>query len=175
MSRMTQSYETGRLGPSCAYTGAPLKPGDRYVGALSATDQDPGMLRADYAHTAWTEGARPPRLIAFWHGVVPDKGPAKPAALDHGAMLSLMDGLAEATEPRHIAFRYVLALLLVRQRALSVAGTREASPRGPAVMLLRPRAADPADPLIEVIDPAIDDALLADIDQQMRVALGLQQ
>lgn len=174
MSRMTTTYETGRVGQVCAATGAPLPPGEIYVGALCEIDEDPGMQRFDYSKAAWDAGTRPPRLMAHWRGVVPARDKPDRPTLDAASLLSLFESLAEAAEPRHVAFRYVLCLLLVRKRVLSVTGTRDASPRGLAVMLVRPRGSAPEDPSIEVIDPAIDEVLLADITEQMRAALGIE-
>lgn len=171
---MTTSYETGRVGQACAATGIPLAPSDAYIGALCEIDEEPGMQRLDYSKDAWEGGARPSRLMAYWRGVVPPKDKPDRPALDAASLLSLFESLSEAAEPRHIAFRYVLALLLVRKRVLSVSGTRDASNRGPAVMLVRPRGSAPEDQPIEVVDPAIDDVLLADITEQMRAALGIE-
>lgn len=172
---MTGGYEVGRVGPACTATGVALNPGDAYVGALCETEQEPGMVRLDYSREAWDQGARPTLpMMAHWRSVVPARNKPSGPTLDAGALMGLFESLGSAVEPRHVAFRYVIALLLVRKRVLQVAGMREAGARGPAVMLVRPRGSAPEDPPIEVIDPAIDDVMLADLTEQMRGALGIE-
>lgn len=154
------SYETGRPTGSCAASGRALAVGERYVACLIEPKDGQGLTRVDFGLAEWEGGARPPapaRVFGFWRSTVAPPGAKKQQLVDDAALLDLFEQLEAATEARKIAFRYLLALVLVRKRLLSLEGSRQ------GVMLVRhkgsalpPERGGDGPPLIEVIDPGLD-------------------
>jgi hypothetical protein len=173
MSRLTPApYEIGRVSAQCAASGRPLVPGEPFVAALVAGEGET-LERRDYSPEAWASGERPPRLFASWRGVVPDPA-AKAPAIDADAMLGLFESLADADDARHLAFRHVLALILLRKRLLIPAGSRPATANAPAALLVRLRGTPPESAPIAVSDPAMDEATVLDITERLRALLGIE-
>lgn len=154
------TYETGRPTGVCAATGRPLEIGDRFVAVLVEAVGTAGLNRLDFSQEAWDGGSRPEapaRVFGFWRATVAPSGAKRKQLVDNEALLDLFEQLDAATEPRKLAFRYLLALVLVRKRLLVIEGTR------PGVMLVRQKGAalPPArggdgPPFIEVVDPGMD-------------------
>lgn len=166
------SYEIARATGHCAATGEVISPDQVYVAALVERPDQEGLERLDFSLTAWEGGARPrppARLFGSWRAKMPEPGAAKRQFIDDEALLDLFDGLAEATEPGRLAFRFVLALILIRKRLLRHEGGRAGT------MLVRrtkaggaPQDGDPANnPLIEVTDPGMDEGVLAEATEQL--------
>src|SRR5690606_24010444 len=98
----------------CAATGRKLDVGERFVAALVEREDSEELRRIDFSMEAWDEGARPRGLFGFWRGVVPAAGAKKQVLIDDEAVLDLFEQLSSATDDRRVAFRFVLALILVR-------------------------------------------------------------
>jgi hypothetical protein len=98
----------------CAASGRELRPGDRFVGVLTA--EGGTFVRRDYAAEAWP--GPPEGVIAYWAGKVPaaDK-PHRPVVND-AVLLDCFDRLAASADPDGLNFRYVAALLLMRRKRL---------------------------------------------------------
>lgn len=155
----------------CAATGRAFAPGEVCCAVLIERDDAPGLERADYAVRAWEEGARPAppaRVFATWRATYQpgESGKVKPLLSDE-ELLDLFQELGEATEPRRLAFRYVLALMLVRRKVLMAVGS------GRGLIKVRPKGAPVEMDPIEVRDPGLDDGLVADaIEQLSKVVPG---
>ncbi|MDX2114365.1 MAG: hypothetical protein SFZ24_01920 [Planctomycetota bacterium] len=174
MSRMTPSYDIGRMSDRCAATGAALKAGDRYVAALYESPEGEALIRRDYTPEGWeSAGERPGALFAHWRGVVPAAEKSDKPVIDAGSLMGLFEQLGEAVEPRQLAFRYVLALIMLRKRMLTSQGMREARGDVPAALLVRVRGAAAEEGPIVVIDPALDEAAIVDLTEQVRTLLRL--
>ncbi len=174
MSRMASSqYEIGRIAPQCSATGEPLNPSDPFVAALFEVDGAESLVRRDYSPAGWDSLRDRKGLFASWRGVVPSAEKTGRTTIDLPSLLGLFEQLAETEDPKRLAFRYVLALILMRKRALTPAGTREAKGAQPAALLVRPRGSSPEDPPIEVIDPAMNEATVGEITEQLRSLLRI--
>lgn len=178
------TYEFGRRTNTCAVSGRQLQPGEEYVAALvesagaEAGGNEDGLQRLDFSREAWESSPRPRGLFAFWRGRVATEEAKKHRLIDDASLLELFEQLADASEPRRVAFRYVLALILVRKRVLVHAGARETKGDSPAVMILSERATGPGSqerqssmPKIEVIDPSLDAESLRDVTEQLESVL----
>lgn len=172
MSQITGAkYELGRRADRCAATGADLKPGDPIVVALVEREGDEGLDRLDFSAEAWDGGSRPDRLFAHWRTTVRERSATGPV-LDMESMLSLFEELgADSDDPRQNAFRYVLALALVRKRQLEMVGSRpaDADSGQPGALLVRVKgeAGGPESPVIEVAEPSIDARTLAEVSERL--------
>jgi hypothetical protein len=170
MSIAGPSYQIAQPTRKCSATGRELLPGERYVATLVETPDSEELARLDFSQESWTQGRRPQpplALFGFWQSTIED--PTKPAKqlLDDEELLDLFDQLVETTQPRRIAFRFVLALALIRKRLLVYEGGTPADPKRKieGSMLVRRRSEKEATP-IEVKDPGMDDdAIEAATDQ----------
>lgn len=167
-------YSISRVGGRCAGSDEPITPGDRIVTAL--VEDDEGMRRLDFLERAWDAGARPAAglmLHGFWRSVAPEPDTPRTALLDNESLLDLFDQLADAHEQRGRVLRYVLALILVRKKQFLYEGSH-----GKDMLLRRrgdalpPERGGDGPPLIEVADPHMDDAAIAEAIEQVGQVLA---
>jgi len=132
MSQLQNSYDIQRPTGVCAATGRELAPGQTVYTVLvdppaedRAEDQrkpdengELPMLRVDVSAEAWDSGFRPPHLFGYWRATVPEANEKKKLLVGDAAIQELMLSMDEATEPKQLAFRYVLALILLRKKLL---------------------------------------------------------
>lgn len=109
-------------------SGRPLEPGDTYYASLIELDeQDPpkqgggaaaalGLKRLDISDEAWTSGFRPPNLFCHWKSTVPEPNKKKRLFVDDAVLMNLLRRLEDTDDPDRIAFRFVLALILMRKK-----------------------------------------------------------
>jgi hypothetical protein len=171
MSRLNSTaYQIGAGTGVCGATGRALVPGEPIVTALVELEDSEQLARVEYSAAAWEGGARPARMFGFWRGIVPEPN-AKPRLLiDDDALLDMFDQLAEVTEPSRVAFRFVLALMLIRKRVLVCEDARDRT----VLVRARGTARPPEGPaLVEVIDPGLhEDEIEAVIGQLDAVMAG---
>lgn len=147
----------------CAATNRPIEPGERFVAALVEREGALGLERVDYSLEAWEGGARPgpgERLFGFWRSHYNPTETKKSPLLSDEELLDLFTELAEAVEDRRIAFRYLLALHLVRRRVLRCITTTKQG------MTVTPKGADPS-VVMEVKDPGMSDTMIAEAIEQL--------
>ena len=78
--------------------------------------------------------------------------------------------LVDVTEPRRVAFRFVLSLILLRKRLLRFIGRRaeQGSDDGAGERwLMRPRGAEEGEPAIEVANPHLSDDDVRELTAQL--------
>ena len=132
----------------CAATGRELVAGERVCSAL--TEEAGRFVRRDYAADAWP--GPPAGAIAHWVGrVAAAHAPRKPT-FNEELLLDCFRHLGERPEADRVAFRYVVALLLMRRKRLKFEDAR-ATPAGGSVLVLR----DAAGGRHEVTDPRLTD------------------
>lgn len=133
---------------------------------------DGTMDRMDFSEEAWDAGRRPDagcKVFGSWRSMYQPGQAKRPSLVSDEELLDLFSETAEATEPRQLAFRYLLALILIRRRLLRCIESKAGS------MLVLPRGASAGDPgaAVRVIDPGLDDTLIADaIEQVAKVVPG---
>lgn len=137
MSQLQNTYDIQRPTGVCAATGRELAPGEIVYAALvdppaeerpepepKAKDKQSSggelpMLRIDVSSEAWEENSfRPPYLFGFWRTEVPEPNEKKKLLVGDAAIQELMLSMEDATEDKQLAFRYVLALILLRKKLL---------------------------------------------------------
>lgn len=195
------SYEIPRTSGVCASSGRELAPGEPYYAALVELPADQpagdvadtgkdkaadalkalGMCRIDISREAWEGGYRPDGLFGYWKSTVPEPNEKKKLFVDDAVLMNLLERLADATEPDRLAFRYVLALILMRKKLLRYDGNtaREAEVDGQAITQtwwkLTPKldlAKGPMgkwhpDASLEVLDPKLDETRIEQVMQQL--------
>lgn len=171
MSRIGTGYDIARPTGVCAATGRPIYVGERYVAALIDSGADEGLVRRDYALAAWEEGARPqPResLFGYWCATMPEPNALKKTLIEEHEITELFTQLEGATQDNQIAFRFVLALILMRKRVIKYEGTG-CDDRGRPTMLVRwaKRLAGDPEEIMTVVDPGMDERVVADAMDQI--------
>lgn len=195
------SYEIPKTSGQCASTGRELVPGEPYYSALvelpegqqeesdsgAAKDKSAealkalGMCRIDISHEAWESGYRPEGLFGYWKSTVPEPNEKKKMFVDDAVLMNLLERLADATEPDRQAFRYVLALILMRKKLLRYDGTeiRDTEIDGQTVSQnwwkLTPKLDLAKGPMgkwhpdvsLEVLDPKLDETRIEQVMQQL--------
>lgn len=167
MSRFSSnpSYDISRATGCCAATGEPIRPGDGYVATLCEREGEEGFERLDYSLSAWERGERPPRLFSSWRTTMPEPGGRAKPLVDDEVLLNLFHRLADDEQPQRIAYRFVIALILLRKRLLKHESTRQHN--GASVWLMRLKG-DPAEaPPVEVIDPHLSEEQVREVSDQL--------
>ncbi len=113
-------YHVKPIGKVCAATGKPLTPGAVVYSVLAERAGE--TVRLDYEPTAWT--GPPAGTIGLWRAVVPRPENDRPKQLDPNNLLEHFQLLLEDANPAQQKLCYVMALLLLQKRRLSLDGTR---------------------------------------------------
>lgn len=125
------AYEVSKNSRRCFVSGRTLEPGDVFFSVLIETAT--GSERRDYAKENWQ--GPPEGTIGFWKGRIPESSHSdKPKPITPEAMFELFESLEEKEEPSAHRLRYVLALLLIRRKALKLQGV-ERSQDGDALIV----------------------------------------
>lgn len=156
-------YSVSRATRICGKSGRVLEPAEACVATLQ--ENESGELeRIDYALEAWSDDDRPRRLLGMWRTSVPaDSGPRR-AFVDDEALLDIFVRLEGESSRQRQAFRYVLALVLLRKRLLRFEGRRTHDDS--ELWLLRPRGAGDG-PAMEVVDPGLTDDDIVAVHEQL--------
>lgn len=219
MITMTQfnapTYEIERPTNRCAMTGRELEPGEAYMATLvevvpeeeaaddaggdtgAAAPQSTaamfGLRRLDVSLEAWKEGKHPDNLFGYWKTTVPHPNQKPQLFVDNDVLLNLLRRLADATQPRRLAFRFVLALILMRKKMLRYDRTEQ---REAAVTtedgqtqqvqqewwIMTPKL-DPSkgplgkwhdDETIEVLNPQLGEAEITQVTEQLNEILNAE-
>ena len=171
----SSSYPISRSTGRCASTGREFSVGEAIVAALVEVEGREDLQRLDYSVAAWAEGARPgagAKLFASWRATHQPADTKKKLLLGDDELLDLFEQLAASDQPRQRAFRYVLALLLVRRRILVYEG-QQSSSEGPVMRVREKRlAAETPAPIVDVPDPGLDDETTAAVIEQLGEVIG---
>lgn len=171
---MTPNFEVARATGVCGGTGRAIGVGETYVACLWSSPPAEGhdterLSRTDYSTEAWIGGSRPPGpIVGHWRATLAAPNTRKRTLIGDDELLDLFLQLAEATEPKRQAFRYLLALILIRKRLLRVETARR---RGTLVVRLRPVGDTPGE-IVEVVDPGMDETMVADATEQLSAVLA---
>lgn len=109
---MLQEYPATKCTRRCHVTGQPLEPGQSYVSALVASGDH--LMRLDIAADQWT--GPPAETVGWWTCRMPAAGAAKLRPAPNEVLLDVLTDLL--LRPAQADLAYLLALLLVRRRAL---------------------------------------------------------
>ena len=113
-------YHVKPIGKNCAATGEPLVPGSLVYSVL--VEEDGELYRLDYLPQSW-QGS-PPGMIGQWRTIVPKPEDNKPKPLDTNSLMEHFQQLLEDANPAQEKLCYVISLLLLQKRRLSLDGTR---------------------------------------------------
>lgn len=162
----------GRATGVCAASGAALQPGDECIATLCERVEDDGFDRLDYCSKEWDSGTRPERLFSYWRTTVPASDAKEKILVDDSVLMDLFERLGEDTREQRIAFRFILALILMRKRLLRYVRRGDGGDVGKnEIWFMRPKGSDPDSPLIEVINPQLSEEDIRELSDQLTEVL----
>lgn len=162
------AVQPGAFTGACASTGERIPPGARFVAAIVERAGDHGeleLVRADFCLNAWGRDPRPAGLVACWHSTAPSPDDRRTRFVDDQTLLDVLARLGESTEPRHAAYRWVLALLLLRRKVLRQESVRR-DEAGASWWSFRVRGEEDG-AAFEIRDPHLRDEDVADLADQL--------
>lgn len=157
-------YQIQSASRTCARTGRELHPGDAFFSVLY--DRDGQWVREDISRDAWT--GPPDDAFSYWLSRVPAEKRNDKPTLDDEMLASCFQRLGEKSDPKQTAFRYVLALLLMRRKKLRF---EEIKKDGEKEWLL---VRDPKQKkLYQVLDPRLSEERIGEVQEELETLLGM--
>lgn len=115
-------FSLARPGHTCSVTGQPIAPDEPFMAALRETAQ--GFERLDVKLDAWPTLPQQD-ILAFWRATMPKANAKKRQfVVDDAALCDLLERLEGVDVHEKQAFRFVLALILMRKRLAIYEGTK---------------------------------------------------
>ncbi|MSQ89990.1 MAG: hypothetical protein EXS01_01155 [Phycisphaerales bacterium] len=162
------TFELGRFTGACAHSQEPIAASDSFVAALADWTDEEGrslLRRFDFSLGAWDGGARPDGLVCFWRSIAPKPGEKRTAFVDDETLLEMLQRMDGETDPRRCAFRWILALVLLRRKVLKLDGiVHEADVESWA---FRPRGAPPESMAIRIVNPGVREEEVRELADQL--------
>lgn len=174
------AFDIERPTGQCSFTGRKLNVGEHYMATLVETDPTTesadtkagktaglGFRRLDVSMEAWREGHRPERIFSYWRSTVPEPSAKRRLFVDDEVLVNLFRRLSDATEPQRLAFRFVLALILMRKKLLRYEGStnrNDASGNPQEWWRMTPKGEID---VMEVLNPQLDEAQIQAVSQQL--------
>ncbi len=156
-------YQIQGSSRQCARTGRALQPGEWIYSVLY--ERDGQWVREDISADAWT--GPPEQAFSFWKTrVAPAAAAAKPA-LNLELLWDCFERSSASQEPRQIAFRYVLALLLMRRKRLRFEAIQR-DEKGSWLVLREARTKQ----VHQVFDPQLSEDQTSEVQAEIESLLG---
>ncbi len=165
-------YDIVRREEACAATGRVFAPGEKHMAVLVESPGDEALARVLFSMEAWGAGARPEppaRVFGYWKRVAGEEQRTRAPIVSVEELFDLFEQLAEADQPKQVAFRYLIALLLMRKRRLVYDG---ALPDRPDVLRLKGR---PGGEEHLVTDPGLDEKSIAEATEELSRVMQLDE
>jgi hypothetical protein len=161
------------------------------MATLCERAEDDGFERRDYALDVWEAQGPPDDVFSYWKTTVPDPegrqnilvddavlwdlfealadDTRRNILVDDAVLWDLFEALADDTRRRRQAYRFILALILMRKKLLKYVGrTGQGEDER---WLMRPKGAGPEPPPLEVIDPHLTDEDVRELTEQLSEVL----
>jgi len=115
---MAKDYDIAKTGGACCVCGMDLAPGQKFVATVCESEDQ--FHRADYCMECWNnrkdQGEQ--QVFGIWRTRVPAPTEKRKLFVDDELLISFFERLADADSDAKTAFRYVLALVLMRKKLL---------------------------------------------------------
>ena len=158
---MSAKWTIGRRQPVCAASGRPFDDGERHVSLVEVAEGE--LRRSDLSLGAWQarerSGAEPP---LFWWMTRHRVNPSRTVQLDLEGLEELFQRLEGRPETPVRELRYLLCLLLMRKRRLSI-DRIERGPEGERMIVKRPRRDERYEVFVYDFEPARMEELRAEL------------
>lgn len=158
------NYVVARPRGTCSVTNLPIEPGESFMAALRETNE--GYERIDVKFDHWGSFDRTD-VVGFWKAHMPVAEAKKRTFVDDATLCDIFEQLGDVDDRAKASFRFVLGLILIRKRLLSV----EATARQPDhdIWRVRLRGREEA---IDLVDPHPTDDEVAGVQQQLQQILS---
>jgi hypothetical protein len=115
-------FKIGKRGGVCGACGAALAPGSRASSALYRAEPggEASFVRRDFCGACFDDPARRGGPFSWWTAEVPQPVEAKKAVFDVGVAREFLVRLLKEDAAERASLRYLLALLLMRKKAVKV-------------------------------------------------------
>ena len=175
----TPAYDIQRPTGVCAFTGRTIEPGESYMATLVEIDGSQGesaggaagLKRVDVSEVAWERGDRPDGLFCFWRATVPVPDEKKKLFVDDDVLMNLFRRLEDTDRHDRLAFRFVLALILMRKKLLKYTGAEQRPDEAGEDQewwTTRGRPVEGAEPeAFDVLNPRLDEQQLQKVTEQL--------
>ena len=135
------------------------------MATLCEREGEEGFNRLDFSMEAWERGERPDRLFSSWRAIMREPGGKARTFVDDEVLLNLFHRLADDQQPQRVAYRFVIALILLRKRLLKHDSTKRQGETSVWMMRLK---GDPVDaPMLEVVDPNLSEDQVREVSDQL--------
>lgn len=178
MASTSPPYDIVRTQDVCAQTGRAIAVGEDHIAALIETPDQEALVRVSYTLDAWAKGPNLPpgaTLFGFWRRTLPQSDEQPRQLVSQDEMFDLFEQLGEATEPKQLAFRYLLALILMRKKIVVFEGSRPRTKDKDGLLIVRQRIKGGGGELFEVIDPGLDDDTIAAATEELGQIMNLDE
>ncbi len=165
-------YDIVRKEDACAATGRVFTPGEKHMAVLVEQPGEEALVRVLYSIEAWEAGQRPEapaRVFGYWKRIAGEDHKARAPIVSPEELFDLFEQLGEADQPKQVAFRYLIALLLMRKRRLVYDGTL---PDQPHVLRLKGR---PGGEEHLVTDPGMDQQAIAEATEELSRVMQIDE
>ncbi len=158
-------YEVSRPGGTCAVSGLPIEPGQKFFTALR--DIPEGFQRIDVLPDHWASIDQA-GLLGFWQTTMPRPEQKKKMFVDDAVLTELFERLGDATEAPKLNFRFVLGLILMRKRILAYEGSKQ-DDAGKEIWSMKVRGRDQ---FLDLVNPHLGEEQVADVSRQLSEILN---
>jgi hypothetical protein len=166
----TPTYDVERPTGQCAFTARSLEPNETYIATLVEVEREDGgmaLKRIDVSSESWERGDRPENLFCFWKATVAVPEEKKKLLVDDEVLMNLFRRLEDADQDDRIAFRFVLALILMRKKLLRYEGSEKRAD-GPWWLLSAKAPSERAErERLSVLDPQLDEQRITKVTEQL--------
>ena len=164
-------WKFSKPAPACCQCVTPFATGEHYYSALVQQPEPEGLTRKDYCTRCFDE-KRPADVFYFWKTSLntPEEVQARrrpPVDIDY--VFEFFRRLDGDPTPQRIAFRYILALMLTRQKML-VFETKKKDNAGQNVQVYREKRGGQTH---SVIEPILSEEEIASVSTELGVLLGM--
>jgi hypothetical protein len=139
------------------------------MATLCERPEDDGFERRDYSLEAWEANGPPQDVFSYWKTAVPDPEARRSILVDDAVLWDLFESLAGDARRRRQAYRFILALILMRKRMLRYTGRTGQGEDERWLMLPKGAAADDAP--LEVVNPHLTDDDVRELTEQLSEVL----
>jgi hypothetical protein len=162
---MAKQYNIARTDGSCHACKRKFEPGDDLVATVRDGEEE--LQRLDYCLPCWESSDQPDqpeqRLLGVWRTRLPQPREKKKLFVDDEVLVSFFQRLEDAEEDSRVAFRFVIALVLMRKKKLAYESSKT-DDQGRDRWTMRLRGTDKT---YEVIDPHLDEQRIAEVSDQL--------
>jgi hypothetical protein len=176
MALSSAPYDIIRTQDVCAQSGRQLEVGEEHIAALIESPEDEPLTRVAYSLDAWSNGPNLPpgsTLFGFWKRTIPESDEQPKQLVSQEEMFDLFEQLGEANDHKQLAFRYLLALILMRKKKLVFERSKPCTKTEQGLLVVRQRQRGGQGQLFDVIDPGLDDETVAQATEELGQIMNL--